>query len=69
MKWTKDIPKADGYYWFMMSLGDIPMCIYFNSNGEEASTCISPLDILRVKEEDDCRFSSVSISPPELLEW
>lgn len=69
MIWTKDIPEKDGYYWFMMSEGNIPMCVYFTSNGEEAITCIGTFDILRLTEKDDCRFSSVSINPPEIMEW
>lgn len=29
MKWTQDLPKKDGYYWFCEHYEGIPLCLYF----------------------------------------
>ena len=67
MKWTQELPKREGYYWFCETYGGVPLCIYFTVGDDEVCTYSYYYnDPAYVRREDNCWFSSLPVSE---LKW
>jgi len=68
MKWTQELPKISGYYWFAMKSGGQTSCVFVDLSyvlyGVEI--CIDLSKRIYCVEEDGYFFSSGSVQP---LEW
>lgn len=67
MKWTKDLPKKDGYYWFAVNYQDAPICLYFTvTSGEVVTYGYFYNDPLYADTDKGYYFSDECVQP---LEW